>query len=222
MREGGKFLLFTYLCSIINTVYCIPRMTHHFLSMPLALIVSLVLTACACDKKPNDTATASDSTAVAERPTHTAIMPPITHENKDEPISLGGQTYIWTSSRASDDSQAPITFKGNTYYDNSIRLHIRSKGQEVFDRTFKKSDFLSFLSPEFVNHGLLINLVGVGADQGQLRFIATVGYPDGIDDENVQSIIINISPSGAMTMSSVKSEDFNGMPPQGQYAEEDV
>lgn len=174
----------------------------------IGVITLFTLYACGAEHKIDTPATTESLTAGQEASSQPTAMMPITHNNKVLPIKLSGQSYVWTSSRTSNETEPPIDIKGRSYYDNTIRLHIRTGSNTIFDRTFQKSDFTTYLSEEFRQYGLLINLVGIGNQGNNLKFIATIGYPDGIDDEAFQSVAINITPTGEMSLTTPESSEL--------------
>ena len=102
----------------------------------------------------------------------------------------------------------------NKYYDNVITLSvIRPDGSEFFSRTFKKTDFSSYLDDKTRNNGALLGIVLDRAEGDNLVFAASVGSPDRLSDEFIPLVLtlsrmgdVNIKKDTALDTTSDRPE----------------
>ena len=111
-----------------------------------------------------------------------------------------GNKYTIESKLTADPS-LPLTSDGlNKYYDNVISIRIvRADGSEFFNRTFKKSDFESYVEDYYYKNGALLGIVYVKSEGNNLIFAASVGNPDKSSDEYVP-MVLKINNFGAVTI----------------------
>jgi hypothetical protein len=140
---------------------------------------------------------------IAKKPTVSTPAKPqkMGDYNLSRRVEWKGSTYtIQTQLKAVDS--LPLASDGNKrYYDNTITLRIvRADGSEFFKRTFKKTDFKSYVDDIYYKDGALLGIVFVGAKGDNLQFAASVGNPDKSSDEYVP-LVLSISSTGGVTIS---------------------
>lgn len=125
-------------------------------------------------------------------------------ESKSQPRKvewLGGE-YIIKVTRT-PDKELPLAEdeQGVSYYDNTIHVEIlRSDNSVFFDRTFKKTDFMQYISGTgFESKGAMLGVVFDKVVDGKLQFAASVGSPDIRSDEFIP-LVLTINRMGEVSV----------------------
>lgn len=98
---------------------------------------------------------------------------------------------------------------GQKYYDNKVSMRIDGPDGVLFEKTFIKDDFISYINTNYIKpgHSALMGIAFNRADKGgNAVFMATVGSPDNMSDE-FMSIQISVDKSGAMSL--IKSQEIS-------------
>lgn len=131
------------------------------------------------------------------------IVPPPVEEVKKGPQEMSqtkqrhevdwqGSQYVISIVRSADSSLPLVSDEsGQEYYDNIIHLRIQSEdGSDFFNRTFKKSDFVSYVKGSGMEKtGALLGIVYDKIENGRLVFATSIGSPDFRSDEFVPMIM---------------------------------
>lgn len=73
--------------------------------------------------------------------------------------TLGGRIYHMTIERRPDDTQPVVEdVIGTRFYDNVVYLTVKCAGQEVYRHTFRKKDFMDYLSEDDREWGTLAGM----------------------------------------------------------------
>lgn len=113
-----------------------------------------------------------------------------------------GDTYDILIVRNVDKELPKVTDEnGVVYYDNSISVEIkRSDGSVFFNRIFRKSDFMQYVShTDYGRHGALLGIVFDTVKDNALTFATSIGSPDVTSDEFVP-LIMTISRMGEISV----------------------
>ena len=112
-------------------------------------------------------------------------------------IRTDGKTYIYSVHREASDSLPVITDDdGNRYADNVYTLTIRSGEQIVFDRRFTKKTFLSYLSRDFQQRGILDGMMCDKTLPG-LRFAVSVSLPQ---SDMMEPLLMQVDTNGGIVI----------------------
>jgi len=100
------------------------------------------------------------------------------------------------------DTSLPIVSDGvQKFFDNRVKVRIiRKDGTDFFNKTFSKSNFLSYLSSSLGKNGALLGVVFDRAEGDYLYFAASIGSPDKSSDEYVP-LIVRVSRFGDVYIS---------------------
>ena len=100
------------------------------------------------------------------------------------------------------DTSLPIVSDGvQKFFDNRVKVRIiRKDGTDFFNKTFSKSNFLSYLSSSLGKNGALLGVVFDRAEGDYLYFAASIGSPDKSSDEYVP-LIVRVSRFGDVHIS---------------------
>lgn len=131
------------------------------------------------------------------------IVPPPVKEAKKGPQEMSqtkqrhevdwqGAQYVVSIERSADTSLPLVSDEsGQEYYDNTIHLRIqREDGSDFVNRTFKKSDFVSYVRGSGMEKtGALLGIVYDKIENGRLVFATSIGSPDFRSDEFVPMVM---------------------------------
>lgn len=124
-------------------------------------------------------------------------------------VAWVGNTYKVSVKRFCDTSLPVLHVDETTsYYDNKITLRIqRQDGSEFMNRTFSKTDFLSYIDVKSMREeGALLGLVFLKAEGDNLFFNVSVGSPDITNDEYV-SLRLRVGRMGGISISKDVEEE---------------
>jgi len=179
-------------------------------------IMVIAFSSCKEEKKP---ANIIAKKPIVVKPKQTQKMGDYEHSTKVEWV---GSVYSVNVKFSADPSLPTVTEGSQRYYDNKIQLKvIRKDGSEFFNRTFTKSDFMSYIDDTFKKNGALLGIVFDRTDTDNLYFAASVGSPDKSSDEYIP-LVLKLSRFGEVTISKdtqmdISNEDVNEL----EQAEED-
>jgi hypothetical protein len=109
---------------------------------------------------------------------------------------------------------------GQKFVDNVISVKVlRADGSQFFARTFKKSDFLSYLDDDYIKTGILEGLVFDKAEGDFLEFAASVCHPN--SDEYIP-LIVRLSRMGDISIQRDTQMDTTGETPQQELSSEEI
>ena len=112
-------------------------------------------------------------------------------------IRVDGRSYVYTIDRVSSDSLPVITDEeGNRYADNSYTLTIQSGGQTVFQRQFTKKTFMSYLTGEFQQRGILDGMMYDSTLPG-FRFAVSVSLPQ---SDMMEPLLMQVDTNGGIVI----------------------
>lgn len=175
------------------------------LSTVLLAVLSLMMVSCKEKKTP--------TVIIAPKPVEVVKTDPSRMQeiNQDMNVDWIGKTYKILIRRVSDDSLPMVKDEnGIKYYDNVITMSvIRPDGTEFFNRTFKKTDFSSFLDENTRANGALLGIVLDRAEGDNLIFAASVGSPDRLSDEYIP-LVLTLSRMGNVSIKKDTALDTSG------------
>jgi hypothetical protein len=109
---------------------------------------------------------------------------------------------------------------GQKFVDNVISVKVlRVDGSQFFARTFKKSDFLSYLDDDYIKTGILEGLVFDKAEGDFLEFAASVSHPN--SDEYIP-LVVRLSRMGQITIQRDTQMDTTGETPEQEPSSEEM
>ena len=109
---------------------------------------------------------------------------------------------------------------GQKFVDNVISVKVlRADGSQFFARTFKKSDFLSYLDDDYIKTGILEGLVFDKAEGDFLEFAASVSHPN--SDEYIP-FVVRLSRMGQITIQRDTQMDTTGETPEQEPSSEEM
>ena len=109
---------------------------------------------------------------------------------------------------------------GQKFVDNVISVKVlRADGSQFFARTFKKSDFLSYLDDDYIKTGILEGLVFDKAEGDFLEFAASVSHPN--SDEYIP-LVVKLSRMGQLTIQRDTQMDTTGETPEQEPSSEEM
>lgn len=182
----------------------------------MAALLSVAVGGCKEKKKTTDIITTKPKVE-APKP-----VQEIGDYDQDVSVDWGGSNYTVRMQRMADRS-LPIVDDGlgNRYFDNQITVRVtRNDGSEFFARTFKKSDFSTYIDGSFDKNCALLGIVFDKVEDGVLRFAASVGSPDKASDEYIP-LVLKISRSGSVSISKDTQFDTGNLGEIAEYDDED-
>lgn len=109
---------------------------------------------------------------------------------------------------------------GQKFVDNVISVKVlRADGSQFFARSFKKSDFLSYLDDDYIKTGILEGLVFDKAEGDFLEFAASVSHPN--SDEYIP-LVVRLSRMGQITIQRDTQMDTTGETPEQEPSSEEM
>lgn len=127
-------------------------------------------------------------------------------------LMLGSHKVVYTiTGRPDDELPTVVDEDGMKYKDNRFNLLIVKDATTLFERSFTKADFKSFLSNNFQRYGIMDGLCFNHAEEGKLYFNTCVSYPD---SDMSCPFILTIGSDGSYTITpdtTIDEEDFPGV-----------
>ena len=164
------------------------------------LMLSLVL--CACNKKVQSTDSAPEVDKTKKEAENTLHRLPTLHV--EDTVTSGSNVYALMINREACDSLGIVTDDmGYRYADNLLEISVKKNGAVLFNRTFKKKDFLHLLDGEFAKHSILDGCRFLQVHEGMVTFSLAVSYPD---SDMSRPLKLNIGPDGCYMI--VKNDDL--------------
>lgn len=184
------------------------------LFMVIATGMMLMLVACGEKKKSQDIIT---QRAEIVKPKGPERMP---EYNDNREVAWIGKRYKVTVHRQPADSLPMVKDEtGQKFVDNVISVSVlRADGSQFFGRTFKKSDFLSYLDDDYIKTGIFEGLVFDKAEGDFLEFAASVSHPN--SDEYIP-LVVRLSRMGQITIQRDTQMDTTGDTPQQEPSSEE-
>ena len=132
-----------------------------------------------------------------------------------------GKQYKVTVHRQPADSLPMVKDEtGQKFVDNVISVSVvRPDGSTFYSRTFKKSDFLSYLDDDYSKTGILEGLVFDKADGDWLEFAASVCHPH--TDEYIP-LVVRLSRMGELAIKRDTQMDTNSDMTQQEESSEEI
>lgn len=148
---------------------------------PLTLtLLAAMLTINSCKEKKK-----SDDIIIAKYvPTELKAPIRMTTDTRHTNVEWLNRNYNVTTTRIAADSLPMLKDEnGQEYVDNRVTVSVtRADGTNMFNRTFTKESFTSYLDDNYRRNSLLENIVFHGEKDDLLKFGAVVSLP-GSDDE---------------------------------------
>ncbi len=166
----------------------------------LMILSALVLSSCKKEKESRTIITTIEEPQISKTPK--TIGDTVINNS----MQWGDVVYSYRIERQSIKDVTVKDEDGQKYYDNTVSLRVDGPNGEIFNKTFKKDSFSSYINSDYIkpNRSVLIGIAFNRVEKGgNAIFVATVGSPDSQSDE-FMSIKINIDKSGAMTMSKLQ------------------
>ena len=184
-------------------------------SMLLLAGMAVMLVACGGKKKSEDIIAPR---IVKVQPKDPIRMQPYLDEKE---VSWIGKKYFVSVSRQPSDSLPMVKDEtGQKFVDNVISVKVlRVDGSQFFARTFKKSDFLSYLDDDYIKTGILEGLVFDKAEGDFLEFAASVSHPN--SDEYIP-LVVRLSRMGQITIQRDTQMDTTGETPEQEPSSEEM
>lgn len=117
--------------------------------------------------------------------------------NFSEQIQVQGNQYVYTIHReASDSLPLIIEEDGNRYADNIYTLTIQAGDKNVFQRHFTKKTFMSYLSKDFQQRGLLDGMMYDKSLPG-FHFAISVSLPQ---SDMMEPLLMQVDTNGGIVI----------------------
>lgn len=117
-------------------------------------------------------------------------------------ISFKGKKYLSVVSRMPDEELPHVSNEmGDVYVDNKITLRLTKDGQNVFEKTFTKRDFVAVVDSDFLAKSVLEGIVFDKTTPQGFVYAASVCYPQ---TDLYVPMSITISPDGKMSIAKVE------------------
>lgn len=166
----------------------------------LLLLFVFVLSSCKKEKEARTIITTIEETHISKTPK--TVGDTIIRKS----FEWGSTVYSATIERKADTATVVRDDEGQKYYDNKVTLRVDGPDGELFNKTFSKENFSSYINTDYIKpkRSVLIGIAFNGVEKGgNAIFVATVGSPDSQSDE-FMSVRINIDKHGAMTMGNMQ------------------
>lgn len=117
-----------------------------------------------------------------------------------------GIVYTATVTRKADKEVKPVKDDdGNRYYENTIAMKVDGPDGSVFQRTFTKGDFESYVDKNYLKPSRT-TLMSISFDKVEgpnAYFVVTIGSPNQMDDEYML-VHLAVSKDGGMSLSKLQ------------------
>ncbi len=130
-------------------------------------------------------------------------------EEQRKSFEWGGVVHEAVISRKADKEQDVVKDEdGQKYYDNAITLRIDGALGKVYEHTFRKGDFASYIDTNYLKpkRSVLMSIVYNKVEGNNAVFVANISSPDTMADQYML-VRINISKTGGMTMQKLESAE---------------
>lgn len=167
------------------------------------ILSALVLSSCKKEKESRTIITTIEEPQISKTPKTIGD----TVINKS--MEWGSSVYSYRIERKANKDVTVKDEDGQKYYDNTVTLSVSGPDGEIFNKTFDKSNFSSYINSDYIkpNRSVLIGIAFNRVEKGgNAIFVATIGSPDTQLDE-FMTVQINIDKSGAMTMARQNIQD---------------
>lgn len=127
-----------------------------------------------------------------------APQPSVSDLTQRDTLKIDGQTYYVSVERKTDKTLPTVTDElGTVFYDNRVNVSVRRGDEQIFTRSFTKSDFAESLSENDKKSGVLQGMLfDKGKSSAQrLSFGAQVGEP-GLE-EAASTFVVSVVPGSS-------------------------
>ena len=156
----------------------------------------------ACNKKAQSTGQEAVNEQAPAKTENTILRLPTLHA--EDTVMSGKNVYVLMIHREACDSLGIVTDElGYRYADNLLNISVKKNDAVLFNRTFKKKDFLHLLDAEFAKHSILDGCRFLQVHEGMVTFSLAVSYPD---SDMSRPFKLNIGPDGSYMI--VKNDDL--------------
>ena len=163
-------------------------------------MLSFVL--CGCNQKTQTTGSTPEGVEAKAESENILHRLPTLHV--EDTVKSGSNVYALMINREACDSLGIVTDDmGYRYADNLLEISVKKNGAVLFNRTFKKKDFLHLLDGEFAKHSILDGCRFLQVHEGMVTFSLAVSYPD---SDMSRPLKLNIGPDGSYMI--VKNDDM--------------
>ena len=166
------------------------------------VFASLVLVGCKKQKESRHIVTTIEETTVTDEPKV------IGDDKNHASFGWGDKVYTARWERVADKNVIVTDGDGQKYYDNRISLSVEGPNGVIFENTFAKDNFLSYINTDYIKpaHSALMSIAFSRiAKDGNAVFLATIGSPEPMSDEFMLVQIV-IDKKGNMVLQ--KSQDL--------------
>lgn len=140
----------------------------------LLLPIAVVIAACGGKKDSKK----SDSEVVMQDSTDAHGLQRMQASKSEMDIEFKGKEYHSSVTRTPDETLPRVDSEmGDTYLDNKIVVRLTRGGEQVFNKTFTKSDFASVVDGDFLSKSVLEGLVFDKTTPQGFVYAASVCYP---------------------------------------------
>lgn len=154
------------------------------------------LAACSGSKKESENRNASGMLLQDSADVHGIQRMQVSKVGVD--IEYKGKKFHSSIQRTPNDDLTPVVSEmGETYADNQIVLRLQREGQEIFSKTFTKTDFASLVGQEFLSKSILEGMVYNKTSPEGILYAASICYPQ---TDLYVPITIIITADGKMSM----------------------
>ncbi len=169
-------------------------------ALPLIIITALAFSSCKEKKETRTIITKIETLKVSDE------TKAVGDEDVTKSFEWGDAVYEATISRKAD-KELPVAKDaiGNKYYDNRIQLLISGPSSTVFEHTYQKTDFNSYIDTNYIkpSRSVLHSITFSAVEEGKAVFVATIGSPDSMDDE-FMLVKMQVSKQGEVSMSRME------------------
>ena len=174
----------------------------------LSLLLLGILTGCGSNKK--DTKEETQRMFQLESVGENTGLQRMQVSRINQEIACKGKKFQLSVVRTPDDKLPQVKSDMGLFVDNSIKVKItRDNGTTLFEKTFIKNDFASYLSDKYLKRSVLEGLVFDDvrtAEKKEITLAASVSYP--MTDLYIPFVLV-ISQDGKLAIS--KDEDMGEM-----------
>ncbi|MEG1563739.1 MAG: DUF4738 domain-containing protein [Bacteroides sp.] len=169
-------------------------------SLVYLLLLSATMTLSACGGKSENQK--DDTQLVMRDSTDAHGLQRMQVSRSERDITFKGKEYHAKISRTPDEELPPVVSEmGDTYVDNEIALRLACGSEQVFNMTFTKTNFATFVDEDFLAKSILEGIVYDKTTPQGIVFAASLCYPQ---TDMYIPLSITISANGKMTIEKVE------------------